>query len=631
MPFHILGSEHMTSSKPTALLRAVGRQCLLALLSLVLGACAEESLPDQLGEINQFEYVVSDSATPPPTSADWQPFTLPLGTRLHDSARSDLVYWLRTNIRQPAVDGRYGLYFYRYTKVLDLYFNGDYLGGDVRKPPWNTAAWNHPLLVEIQSANWRSGNNEVLLRLQTSRLGGVFAGGLFGDYQQLRALYDKRYFRQVRLNEWLLSFGLLVTALSVLLWFLRRQESLYWQFALVSGCWMLITYHMVVYHQPLPDRWWLPLVHVGIDGWIYSLSLFMVSWFGLQRPRQLQLQRWLLAIAVAWHSLALLPWWWLVAYVLHSIGIAFVLVLQYQGIRRIRQQGGQSTVLVLIVFIQLLCYLHDLYALVLTPEPDWQTSYHWSQFAFPLMQAIFLVGLILRFIGALSVAEGMNQLLETRVSSIRQQLEMSYAKTHQAEMLKAAEEERSRIYRDLHDDVGSKLLSIAHAGRDTRLGGLASAALESLRDAVARVNNPATGFHNFLSTLREEMNLRLTSLGLVLHWSQPAELEDWTLSSSQNHHLSRIFRELVSNIIRHSAATEVDFRVEALGDIWCFTLADNGKGMAGGQGTGSGLQNLRSRAEELGLAIQWSKSSAGGVLVSVLLPAKGLLGVAAAP
>ncbi|MES2606502.1 MAG: ATP-binding protein [Pseudomonadota bacterium] len=574
--------------------------------------------------------MINDSQTPPSASADWQPFTLPLATRLPEPASSNLVYWFRTSLERPAGSALQGVYLYRYNKSVDLYFNGDYVGGDTHKPGWNTAAWNHPTLLAIQSANWRSGSNELHIRLQTSRMGGVFAGMLAGDYAALQPLYEQRYFRQVTLNEWLLSFGVLVTLLSLLLWALRRQESLYWQFALVSTCWMLITWHMVAYYQPLSDRWWLPVVHMGIDGWIFSLSLFMASWFGLQRLRQLRLQAALFVIGCAWHALMWLPYWWLSAYLLHSIGIVFVLLLQYAGIRRSLQERGQLSVLALIVFIQVLCYFHDLYELVLVQAPDWLGSYHWTPLAFPLMQGIFLVGLIRRFIGALNVAEGANQMLEVRVTEARQQLETAYAQAREAEMLKAADQERSRIYRDLHDDVGSKLLSIAHAGRDTRLGGLASAALESLREAVARVNNPETSFGDFLQALQEEMTLRLGSLGVTLQWSQPEQGLEWMLDSGQHHHLSRIFRELVSNVIRHSGATEVAFAVRQVGDSWQFTLADNGGGMAPGQPAGNGLQNLRTRTAELGAHIQWNNRPQGGVLVSLALAeAPSTTGIAA--
>lgn len=610
-----------------ARIRGWSRHALLVLLWLTLTACARAPVPADVQAVTAFDYVISDSLTPP--ADGWQPFTLPLATRTPQPEVSNVVYWFRAHLDKPTSDQLQGLYFYRYNKSVDLYFNGDYLGGDSHKPGWNTSAWNHPLLMPVQRANWRDGSNELLIRLQTSRLGGVFAGMLTGDYATLHGLYEERYFRQVELNEWLLSFGVLVTTLSLLLWFLRRQESLYWQFALVSCCWMLITWHLVAYYQPLSDRWWLPVVHMGIDGWIFALSLFMVSWFGLERPRQLRLQLGLCIVACCWHALMLLPYWWLSAYLLHSLGIVFVLLLQYLGIRRSLRQGGQLPVLAIIVALQLVCYFHDLYELVLVQAPDWQGAYHWAPFAFPLMQGIFLVGLIQRFIGALSVAEGVNQLLEARVNAARDQLEAAYAEARQAEILKAADEERSRIYRDLHDDVGSKLLSIAHAGRDTRLGGLASSALESLRDAVARVNNPEIDFAGFLTALREEMTLRLGSLGVALQWTQPEQLPPWVLDSAQHHHLSRIFRELVSNIIRHSGATEVTLQVQPLGADWEFLLADNGRGMSSEAG-GNGLHNLRTRADALGARIRWISRPEGGLQVVLVLPEVPFHSVAAA-
>ena len=206
------------------------------------------------------------------------------------------------------------------------------------------------------------------------------------------------------------------------------------------------------------------------------------------------------------------------------------------------------------------------------------------------------------------------------MTAARQELEAAYARAHAAEMQKAADEERSRIYRDLHDDVGSKLLSIAHAGRDTRLGTLASSALESLREAVGRVNKPEMAFGDFLAGLREEMTLRLANLGIALSWSQPQQGLDWRLASSQNYHLTQVFRELVSNIIRHAGATEVGFGVVMAGNGWLFTLTDNGRGFDPDQQGGNALRNLRSRADELGAGLRWASSAEGGVVVTLWLP-----------
>lgn len=84
---------------------------------------------------------------------------------------------------------------------------------------------------------------------------------------------------------------------------------------------------------------------------------------------------------------------------------------------------------------------------------------------------------------------------------------------------------------------------------------------------------------------------------------------------------SRLFRELVSNIIRHAGANEVEFSVQRAGNRWLFVLADNGCGFDPLQASGTGMGNLRVRAAELGAELAWSSRASGGVQVTLSLPA----------
>lgn len=94
--------------------------------------------------------------------------------------------------------------------------------------------------------------------------------------------------------------------------------------------------------------------------------------------------------------------------------------------------------------------------------------------------------LIIRFINTLAEAEALNRDLANKVEATRLDIEMNFNRKREIALQQAAEMERSRIYRELHDDLGSKLLSIAHGGRDSRLGDLAAATLQSLRESVSR-------------------------------------------------------------------------------------------------------------------------------------------------
>jgi signal transduction histidine kinase len=71
-------------------------------------------------------------------------------------------------------------------------------------------------------------------------------------------------------------------------------------------------------------------------------------------------------------------------------------------------------------------------------------------------------------------------------------------------------------------------------------------------------------------------------------------------------HLFLIYKELLHNIVRHARATSVRIALEATADALRLQVTDNGHGFTNGTADGSGLRNIRRRAQELGaeLAIE---------------------------
>ena len=189
----------------------------------------------------------------------------------------------------------------------------------------------------------------------------------------------------------------------------------------------------------------------------------------------------------------------------------------------------------------------------------------------------------------------------------------SYQEQRELEISKAAEQERIKIYRDLHDDVGSKLLSIVHAGRDHKLGELARTALVSLRDAVSRANSPEQPLADFVKNLREESCLRLEGTGHTVTWIQSGIIPDIILSSATVFHVNQIMRELVSNIIRHAQASEVTITIDCEGTDWNLQITDNGKGMEPCPQQGNGLGHIRQRAQEIQCRLEWHNAQGTGL------------------
>lgn len=597
---------------------------LFLLLLLVLGlgsarlhAQSESSRPLVIDEV---EFLLSSSTAPPGPNADWQNLQLPRGERIGNEQESNRIVWMRFELDAVTTPSIHSLYFSRHNLSLAVFFNGENIGGDSYRPNRQTVSWNHPLLVDIQNSNWRATGNEVHVRFQSSYYGGTFAPILFDEKSSLQPLYEERLFRQVRINEWLQVTGIIATLLALVLWGARREDLTYLYFAGMTASWTMLTTHMIVYYNLIDYQYWLPLVHLSINVWVIMLFSFLACVSNIQSSRVSYAMKVWFVLAIAWNLLGPIQYWWLGAYAMHAIGSLFLIYMMTLIVfQAIRLQSLLSIAISAAVLIQLGFFAHDLTMVLFTAKEEWEGAIYYSQFGFPILLAVFTAHLLNRFTSALHLAENLNRDLEAKVERSRVIIEKSYAEKRELELVQAAEKERISIYRDLHDDVGSKLLSIVHAGRDNKLGALARTALESLRNAVSRANSPEQSLEQFLEQLAEETRLRLEGSGHQLLWSQAADIPNTILPSETVFNLNQIFREIVSNIIRHANASEVQIRLFRKEAEYYFEVEDNGRGMNSQNVDGNGLNNIKQRAEEIGASVEWNNLAIQGLCVRLKL------------
>lgn len=181
---------------------------------------------------------------------------------------------------------------------------------------------------------------------------------------------------------------------------------------------------------------------------------------------------------------------------------------------------------------------------------------------------------------------------------------------------RGAEEERGRVYRDLHDDIGAKLLSLVIGAENPERADLARSALHDLRDVVSHGGRGAMPLSDLLADWRAEIDGRLSAAGLSLYWHQPDDLPDTLVAPEPAMHISRILRESVSNILRHARASRLTVSIQSQdGDLW-IELMDDGQGLPEVmRRPGKGLINMRKRAEQLGGEIEWQATQPKGCLV----------------
>ena len=304
-------------------------------------------------------------------------------------------------------------------------------------------------------------------------------------------------------------------------------------------------------------------------------SLFLLSAFLVMAPQQLLLTGF--GILVLWRTLRPPPspqlWF----------GLAFAGMFIFQG--------------------------HDAFIFFLSPREQYIEAINWMHLSLPLVAIAFYSHLQTRFVNALQDSEALNSELESRVRETTFALEQSYRENRQMELERAAAEERSKIYRDLHDDVGSRLVSIIHTDNQ-QTSELARDALESLRQTIHTVNHQDESLKDFVANLTEEARLRLNGAGLA--FSSSAALEsDPALAPSVTYHLSRIVRELISNILHHANATGVELAISYQDNNLSISIADNGEGLDPVAPDSGGLANIRFRAERLKAEVHWQNTAPG--------------------
>lgn len=179
----------------------------------------------------------------------------------------------------------------------------------------------------------------------------------------------------------------------------------------------------------------------------------------------------------------------------------------------------------------------------------------------------------------------------------------------------AIAEERERIYKDLHDDVGAKLLQLVHGAESPQQADLARAVLQDLRDVVSRSRRPPAPLLQLLGEIEAETRQRLSAAGAELVWEQEGTLPDLALDQAQTLHLIRISREAVTNALRHGAARWLRVRAFRAGAELMLEITDDGQYQPAQIGEGRGTSTMRERAAGLGGDIRWNEGTLGGTKV----------------
>ncbi len=250
---------------------------------------------------------------------------------------------------------------------------------------------------------------------------------------------------------------------------------------------------------------------------------------------------------------------------------------------------------------------------ILITPPFWQTG--WFRFLY-IATGFLLLVYVVRHVSTRRLKEKVRQMeIEQRVQS-----------------------ERERISRDLHDHVGAQLVNIMSGislvsrygtavedpkAREllTSLKEEAQNTIKQLRDTIWTLNRNQISNRDFKEHL-EKYTAQVTEL---THLSIDVQfpIEPFNLSPGQALNSFRIIQEAIQNTVKHSGAGEVQVIFEKNAGRLTISVIDNGLFKAENDefGTGSGLGNMKKRAQELSGEVQ-VQAGEGGTTVQFSFPIK---------
>ena len=220
-------------------------------------------------------------------------------------------------------------------------------------------------------------------------------------------------------------------------------------------------------------------------------------------------------------------------------------------------------------------------------------------------------------------------------------LRNSYARVRDlgARLLSAQEDERSRIARELHDDVSQRLavlkIDLTVLGRFVNGEGKPLAA-QALANVDAIGGDVRDLSHRLHPARLRMMGLAPAIAGLQAELTRPDvniefthDAMPWELPRETTVSLYRVVQEALHNALKHSKARTIRIDLRSSGDDLRLTVADDGVGFdaEGGVSSGLGLTSMKERVEALGGTLAVRSRAGAGTTLDVRVPIQAFSGV----
>lgn len=221
------------------------------------------------------------------------------------------------------------------------------------------------------------------------------------------------------------------------------------------------------------------------------------------------------------------------------------------------------------------------------------------------------------------------QLEAQRIANLEQQILVEKATLK----MQAENDERKRISKEIHDDVGPALTTLtmaanminAPAGDSNQKKMIsliqqnAKAISTQINEIVWSLNSNNDNLQSLVAYIRKFASNFLDTTGMKLSFHSTLNGDDNMLEGYKRRNIYHTVKEILNNAVKYSKASQVDMNFIKESNFFNITIHDNGVGLPENIMYGNGLGNIKENIGKIKGTVQWENNNGFSVKMSVPL------------
>lgn len=521
---------------------------------------------------------------------------------------------------------------------MDVYLNGYWIAGLPKSDARARHKWYRPLQAPLARRLLKPEGNVLTVEMTTWDPTLLLAPIYIGDLDTVAYVYELTYFIGSSLANASNVFCLLAGMFMLGAWLAsRKEDAVFLHAGATTVLWSVLFSLVLMPYVPAPlVSLWVWAQYACMGAVVAMLTLFLYAFVGepLRRGGRLALFGAAGAAAFAYPLLGAQGRDWLDAYWLPVLLLFHLHACSRLALHAARTRSPTALSLLFQSVLAQVFALRDhntVMQLVSFQMPDagWSLSHllatpvFLSHLSVPLLLFVVAQILLTKFQANVRRIRDHNRILSDTLLQREHELQISHNRQREMENEAAAQDERDRIYRDLHDGIGSKLVTTLFSVRDREIDHqrLETRLMDTLKDlreiiSVTEVREQRS-LHDVLFTYCANLDESLSRADFHIEYDIP-EGPEIVLLHDLARQVMRIVEESVANTIKYAHASRLSIRMAVLpGEVLEVVVEDNGQAGPSdvGEGSplsgGSGLAGLRRRAARFGGDFHFERTPQG--------------------